>query len=130
MNLAQLMARQYDENTYHCVHFVVDAWRVLLDEDISADFSGMLTPLESASVMPLWPDLFVEIDNPQKPCIVVLRKGDRTPHMGMWYKGKILHLREEGPHYANLARICLEYDTVRFYTWRSSASRLTTSVVT
>lgn len=114
-----LLNKKYDADAYHCVHFVVDAWRELTQHDLSQQFAPLLQPIASIdAARSVW-ESFEEIVLPVSPCVVLMRCGADTSHMGVFYDGKVFHMRETGPHGATVPQLRMEYPTMRFFKWKS-----------
>jgi hypothetical protein len=116
--IGALMAKRYDEDAYHCVHFAVDMWKFVTGHDLSSQFSPLLSP-EAARSAPdsVWRG-FEELGQPGlDPLLVLLRGPGRQPHIGVYRDGRIWHMRETGPVAETLAQIVAGYPEVRFFAW-------------
>jgi hypothetical protein len=117
--IAQLMGRRYDEETYHCVHFVVDVWKELTGVDLSEQFRPILEAPESRSATSTVWSGFREVQAPEEPCLVLLRAQGRQPHLGIYVDGGVLHLREKGAMRQQLLQLRFEYPEARFFACES-----------
>jgi hypothetical protein len=70
------LLRRFDMKSYNCWHLAKDAWYDLTDERI-----------QSRDI-----DNFVKLEFPKSPCLYLMRKPDVVPHVGIFYKGRVLHL--------------------------------------
>ena len=113
--MIKLFSKRYDAINYHCVHFVVDVWMKLTGHDLSCQFEPLLLPVLQVHPVPAIWEGFVEINEPESPCVVLMRSGTNEPHMGVFSNGRVLHLRETGPHSAVLPQLRLEYKKMRFF---------------
>ena len=113
--MIDLFSKQYNKQTYHCVHFAVDVWKKVTGNDLSKQFAPLMKPLTSAiAVTTVW-DGFTEVYSPSSPCVVLMRSAVRDPHMGVYSDGRILHIRQTGPHSAVIPQLELEYPHMRFF---------------
>lgn len=112
-----LMRQPYDEATYNCAHFTVDAWYELTGNSLHEQLEPLLCA-ESEREMPGHVlERFKRTDEPVTPSIVVMERGDGKLHMGVWWDNGIYHITQLGVHHATLARIGMEYRNLRFYAW-------------
>ena len=105
-----LLRRKYDYTHYNCVHFVIDVWWHLFDEDLS---DALLSAAERVAVPS---DPFVEIDRvPDRGFIVALPPKSET-HIAVSAFGKIFHLTRHGARICSLEQFRLEFPyTLRFF---------------
>ena len=111
-----LLAKKYDKNTYNCAHFTIDAWKLLTGKDITEAFKGLLAPLKDNKASMSLRSGFKRLQEPISPCIVLMNRKGNTPHVGVWYNGKVLHLQESGAIYSPLSIAMLGFKQRRFYT--------------
>lgn len=117
-NLDDLLDRVYDINHYNCVHYAVEVWQVLFKEDISAKFDGVAQQFNTAKrVKKSSMQLFKEIEKPKDdtPCIVCFQKSYTAPHVGVFFRGCVLHLTEAGAQNIELHKIEPVFERVSFY---------------
>lgn len=113
--MLELMHKRYDKERYHCVHFAVDVWKAATGNDLSAQFNALLGSVSSLrAVQAAW-DGFTEVCDPVDPSMVLMRRGDGLYHLGVFWHGRVLHLREFGPHAAAIGQLRLEYTSMRFF---------------
>lgn len=104
MNIDHLFFRTYDRERYNCAHFVNEAWRYLFGLEINIPQFGDID----------LKNRFKRIQKPVSPCIVIFAAKSYS-HVGLFYKGKVLHIRERGVRYEPLDTAKLAFRTVRFY---------------
>lgn len=100
---------------YNCAHFVADAWEGETGHDIRPVLVGFLATREARRAMPRLAHDFVRIPVPVSPCVVLFRRVKATPHVGMFIRGRVLHLTDIGPIRQLLAVASLGYTSARFY---------------
>lgn len=100
---------------YNCFSFVRDVWQELTGIDL-----GDQTPKEhtvnSYNERALKvANTLVKLDSLRDPCIVLLQRARMEPHVGVYYRGKVLHLTKRGAYYIPLDQITPGYPNVSFY---------------
>lgn len=115
MSFQYLFHRKYDRNNYNCAHFVVEVWRLLADQDIEPILSGFLLPPKQRKVALGKRRQFKPIQKPESPCLVAMHRPKSAPHVGMYWKGKVLHIHENGVEYMPVDVASRAFKTVRFY---------------
>ena len=100
---------------YNCAHFVADVWEQETGEDIRPILTGFLTTKDKRTAKPNLIHDLKRIDGPASPCIVLFRRARATPHVGIFLRGRVLHLTDKGPIRQLLALARIGYSSVRFY---------------
>lgn len=116
MNLDDLFFKKYDKNNYNCAHFVRDAWELETGEDISEELEGFLLPAKSRYARAALRRIFKKIKKPQSPCIVLMQRPRSVPHVGIYLRGKVLHLHEKGVERMTPEIASRGFKKVGFYT--------------
>lgn len=111
-----LLAKKYDKNRYNCAHFTIDAWKLITGEDVSEAFKGLLAPVKDNKASMSLRSGFKRLQEPVSPCIVLFNSKGKTPHVGVFYQGKVFHLREQGAIYCPLDVAMIGFKQRRFYT--------------
>lgn len=112
-----LMRQPYDEATYNCAHFTVDAWNELTGVSLHDQLGPLLCAEDEREMPKDVLDRFTRTDAPENPSIVVMERADGKLHMGVWWNSGVYHITQLGVHHATLARIRMEYRNLRFYSW-------------
>lgn len=107
--------KKYNRNTYNCAHLVSDVWLKLTGQDISERLRGFLKPVRLRSVGMDLRHEFVRLKCPQSPCIVLMNRPGAVAHVGVYYRGKVLHIHASGTEYVPLDVASRGFTTVRFY---------------
>lgn len=105
----------YDEQRFNCAHFTVEAFRVLAGQDIAAALQGFLLPPGARYVPQRLRHSMQRLPSPVSPCIVLMLRHGRAPHVGMYYGGSVLELKRSGVSYLRPETATVGYDRVRFY---------------
>jgi hypothetical protein len=115
MSLDKFLSLRYNEADYNCAHFSRD---VILDRtgrNVGDYLAGFLFAPEgrSAQLSTLRCTQFLE--KPRDACLVWFRGVGRSNHVGVWWRGKVIHLAENGsPFYVPLSIARLGFQEVRF----------------
>lgn len=116
MTLDSFFGRAYHRRRYNCAHLAIEVWEYLHNRPVAAAMRGFLVPGEvsgglghATGVQPL--------TRPCDPCFVLMRSKVREPHVGVFYKGKIIHLA--GNHrvqYQPPDVVTMGYTRIRYFT--------------
>lgn len=110
-----LFFHEYDIDTYNCVHFLCDAWRHITGEDLAGRMSGWLCAVSEKRFLREQVQQFERLSHPVSPCIVLLQSHHQSPHVGLYYRNKVLHLSHDGVQYMPLNVVASGFKRVRFY---------------
>ncbi len=115
MNIEDLYARKYDADLYHCVHFVIDAAKLLFNYDYSKNFV-----LLTDSATHVWPSrknisTGVKVIRPVEGCIVYMKSLLGETHVGLFVDDGVLHLTKQGVLHQSLRQISVAYKKVKYY---------------
>ena len=84
--------RVYNSEHYNCAHFVCEVWKDETSQDISVNLQGFLrAPKERKALLPQL-RAFKRILQPQSPCIVLFQALREAPHVGIYLRGRVLHI--------------------------------------
>lgn len=110
-----LFGKTYNPPHYHCSHFLCDAWQMVTGEDLTARMAGVLRAVSTGGIKKSDFTPFRRIAKPESPCIVLLRRHGVSPHVGMFWRGRVLHISAQGVHYMPLRVVSIGFDKVSFY---------------
>lgn len=115
--------RTFDMRTSNCWHLVRDVWRAMTGVDL-----GDLTPDETDAASlddAVWAAVegphFIQLERPEQPCIVLMRRRREMPHVGVLIRWRLLHNTPKGvrnPWWSDVAR---EWDSLEYYRPRARA---------
>ena len=93
---------------YTCLEFTADVWMAHVGEDILAFLKAFHSPVGNKRDRILTMRKGIELANPADPCIVVMQRPGVIPHMGVFLRGRVLHLQQSGPEFQplNVATRC------------------------
>lgn len=111
-----LLNRKFDRDSYHCVHFLIDAGKHLFNYDFSHCFLGLTGSLDTA-LRPTKTSMkeVVLVDKPRDGTIMLALTLDNKHHVGLYYCHRFIHLPENGPRFETLRSINRRYKKVKLY---------------
>lgn len=116
MSIDKFLDRQFNEDSYNCLHFACEAWLDLTGQDIRQRLDDLLAvPAAQRRIGRAYTADFKRLDRPHSPCLVLMQRPRSTPHIGVYVRGRVLHIREEGVEFQPLNVATLGFKRVRFY---------------
>lgn len=115
MTIDAYLNRTYNRKTYNCAHLVCEVWKDLTGDDISVALRGFLNGRgEGRAVLS---DLrkFKRLTAPQSPCIVLFHANRQAPHVGIFLRGRVLHIQPRGVEFQPLDVVSLGFKRIGFY---------------
>lgn len=110
-----LFSKVYAPPEYHCSHFLCDAWQHITGQDLRTRMAGVLEAVSTGQMKPSDLTQFQRIDAPVSPCIVLLHGRGLNPHVGMFWRGRVLHIGWQGVQYMPLNVVSAGFTKVSFY---------------
>lgn len=115
MSIDQFLDRRYNRRFYHCGHLLCEAWEAETGEPLREALAGfLLAPEERRASWSLLRSLR-PLTGPASPAIVLMRRPRSPCHVGMFIRGKVLHIRETGVAYQPLSLARLGFPLIGFY---------------
>lgn len=115
MSVDVYLDRVYDRKSYNCGHFVADVWRDLTGQDIYEAVSGLAQPTGKGRAVLKQLRAFARLREPVSPCIVLLSPPRGLTHVGVYLRGRVLHITESGVGFDHIDVAAVGFNTVRFY---------------
>lgn len=115
MSLDHFFTRQYHEGSYNCAHFVAEVWESLTGVDIRGSLNGFLLPPKDRFVGRSVRREFERLEKPKSPCIVLMHTAKGSAHVGLFYLGKVFHIRRAGVFFQPVDIVTMGFKTHRFY---------------
>lgn len=106
---------RYRSPTYNCSHYAAELWERETGQDIRHVLGGFFASEGARRVDASACLTFRRIPAPVEPCLVLLRCGRATPHVGVFLRGRVQHLASIGPIRQPLDVAMVGYRSVRFY---------------
>lgn len=102
------LARPYERARYDCWDMLREAWLELTGFDIGS------RPTAPAAALAIW-RRFERLAEPRSPAIVLMRRPRLVSHVGLFWRGRVLHNQPAGVHYERLEIARLGFPEVGFY---------------
>jgi hypothetical protein len=103
--------REYSKD-YTCVHFADEVWRELTGEHLTGKLMSAILEGKTVSSKD---HTFREIPEPCDPCLVLMRRPRCPTHIGVFYKGRVLHLHDKGVEFQPVKVAARYFTEVRYY---------------
>lgn len=100
----------YNRKANNCLHFAAKVWA----DQTNVEFQGVFDFLHGKCSLST-AKKFKYLKKPHSPCIAVF-KGKFETHIGIYIRGKILHLTESGVLFQRIEDASISFYKVRFYT--------------
>lgn len=116
MSIDEFFFRRFNPQTYNCTHFTAEVWAQLTGDDLAHKLGRLLT--DALDVRQLTRGIvrnFSRLDAPVDPCLIVMQRARSAPHIGVYVRGKVLHIHDRGVEYqpVDVASRC--FQTVTFF---------------
>lgn len=115
MSVDKYLNKVYDKRAYNCAHFVAEVWSDMFDYDLSIALTGFMRPRKERHVSIKDLRCFKRIDAPESPCIVLLQNYKEPPHVGIYLRGRVLHIQQSGVNFELLETVSVPFKKVSFY---------------
>lgn len=116
MSVDKYFSKRYHRSNYNCAHFVCDVFEDLRGASVSEVLRAFLCAPKNRK--PSKRDLLkaIVLENPVSPCVVLMQRRDET-HVGVYLRGRVLHILERGGvQFQPLEVATLGFTKVRFFT--------------
>lgn len=113
--LDSFFTRRYNRTTYNCAHFVCEVWKELTGQDLEQELTGFLRPPKERYTDPALRRKFKRLEQPQSPCIVIMQRRGSVPHTGVYVRGKVIHIHENGVEFLPLKIASRGFEKLGFY---------------
>lgn len=107
--------RRYNRQTYNCAHFVCEVWEHLTGRNIEKDLDGFLRPPQDRHVDPALRRKFWKLEAPESPCLVLMQRRRSVPHVGVFVRGKVIHIHELGVEFMPVDVATRGFEKLGFY---------------
>lgn len=115
LDVDSYLARRFDLASQNCWHMLRDAWLELTGRDVGDRTPETITRAALIGRFDTDVPTFERLDSPAEPCIVLMRQPGEIPHVGLYYRRKVLQMTRDGASYIALERARFGYDDVGFY---------------
>jgi hypothetical protein len=107
--------RTFSFSSYNCWHFVQDVWKDLTGVDLGNQVPDDKSIASYNTRATDFSKKLTKLPNKKDPCIVLMLRDRTQPHIGVYYKGRLLHLGPRGAEYRPLEHVTGPYQTIEFY---------------
>lgn len=116
MSIDKFLFRKYNRKKYNCAHLVAEVWQELTGRDISRALQGFLRGQGETTAILSELRAFRRLPAPKSPCIALFTAKRLAPHVGIYIKGKVLHIQRRGVEYQPVEIASEGFRKTRFYT--------------
>lgn len=102
------LGRTYVPHTYDCWDMLAEAWLELTGFDIGP------RPTAPEAALAIWRH-FHRLPAAASPSIAFMRRRRLVSHVGLFWKGRVLHIQPEGARYERIEQASLGFTEVGFY---------------
>lgn len=96
LSVDPFLERRYKPLSYDCLHFTREVWLAATGEDIGDRLETLLGRGTARKVQKEHRRAFRRLSAPEDPCICLMRRPRASPHIGVYLRGRVLHLCERG----------------------------------
>jgi hypothetical protein len=103
---------------YNCLDFTREVWTGLFgDEDVRQRLDELCAGVHAEDGRVILGPVrgFRRLARPESPCFVVMQRSRVQPHVGIFYNGRILHMKETGVEYQPLQVAQRYFTKIGFY---------------
>lgn len=113
----EFLLRKYRPD-YTCLEFAADVWEAHTGTNIMALLKSFHTPVNDVKARRQSLRLGFELATPEDPCIVVMQRPKVTPHIGIYLRGRVLHLQPSGAEFQPVDVAARHFTRTKFYQCR------------
>lgn len=116
MSVDTYLNRRYNLKSYNCVHFACEVYKNETGKAIDEIFYGLL--LNRAERFADFRALrkMKRHTEPVSPCIVLFQAPKTEPHVGVYIRGRVLHIQPDGVKFEELSVAGSFFSRMSFYT--------------
>ncbi|GEA08486.1 hypothetical protein KUL42_32470 [Alteromonas sp. KUL42] len=113
--LDKFLGRNYSPANYNCVHFTVEVWQALTGNNIEQALTLFMRPSNDRKASMSLRRSFKKLEAPQSPCLALMQRQKTSPHLGVYYKNKIIHITELGVENVEPSLAARGFEKVTYY---------------
>lgn len=114
MNLDWAFSKTYNAHSYNCAHFVIEVWKRCLGLETNC-LASFLTGPSNRSAHKDELRTLTRVCSPGDWDMALFQANRKTPHVGIYLSGRVLHLSENGARWEEVSTIMIAFNKVRFY---------------
>lgn len=107
--------KRFDPTHYNCWDFIRDVWLDITKVDIGCRTPSPSTPKNKIKRFLNEESEFIKVDEIVDPCIVLFKRNKGIPHVGVYTRGRVLHISEQGVKFEHLEIAKTGFNSVGFF---------------
>jgi 1-deoxy-D-xylulose 5-phosphate reductoisomerase len=111
----EFFSRSFDESNYTCWDFALEVWAHLTGQQMPRVLEAF-NPEAMRSALDQCKVTFKPIPAAVSPCFVLFERTGTPPHVGIFHKGKVLHMNRQGVFYVPVKQAGQGFQKVSYYT--------------
>lgn len=115
MSIDAFYKKRYNRQLYNCAHFACEVWQHLTGESIAHKLAGLLEPPKDRRVTFDLRRQFKRLEAPESPCLALMQRRGSAPHVGIFVRGRILHIHELGVEFQPIDVASRGFEKIGFY---------------
>lgn len=115
MSIDKFFDKRYNPDSYNCVDFCAEVWKHLTGEDRTALIASLQGPIEGRTLDRSILAGIVRLAKPVSPCIAIMQRPKAAPHVGIYFKDRILHITERRVEFQPPEIAAMAFQTVGYY---------------
>lgn len=118
MSIDKYLGRKYNARSYNCAHLVCDVWQDLKGPELGEYLRAYLCGESDRKVVLTQMRKIKFLDEPESPCVVLFQSPRQIAHVGIWIRGRVLHLLEgqQCVQFQPLKIAGIGFKSIRFFT--------------
>lgn len=113
MSIDEFLGREYDRQTYNCLHFAAEVWMRLTGDDRlnmvdEQDF-------KAGKIASTFRDMKRVAGPTSTPSVALMETLEGDNHIGICWKRRLLHINTSGPQNLCLDAVSAQFKRMRFY---------------
>ncbi|RTL04408.1 hypothetical protein EKK58_10570 [Candidatus Dependentiae bacterium] len=107
--------KKFHPTNYNCWDFIRDVWMDITKFDIGCRTPNPSTPKNKIKRFMAEESDFIKVPELVDPCIILFKRNVGIPHVGVYTRGRVLHISEKGVKFEHLEIAKLGFNDVGFY---------------
>lgn len=107
--------KRYITRSYDCLSMAQEAWHDATGEDVGERLASLLGRGMGRRVSRTHRLAFRRLAAPEDPCLVLMRRARSAPHVGVYVRGRVLHLTERGAEFTAPSVAGRGFSRMEFY---------------
>lgn len=114
-SIDKFFGRKYHPRDYNCAHFAIDVLKETAGIELHAQFQMVFTgPQDRRADHSLFAG-FRRIHHPVDNTFIIFRAPRVAPHVGIYLRGRVLHLQQQGVQFQYLDVVAINFHSYRLY---------------